>query len=104
MIQFIELVPVEVENENWEQEQEEFLNSREFGAVPPQKKFIRFENNAIDVLFPWSEFENTKQITINDINYSVECIGPKEYTTQYSSLINYTPVKFIQKIYIRELP
>jgi hypothetical protein len=107
MIQFIELVPVVVENENYEQEKKEFESADEFDKNifgPPDKKIVRHENNPINYLFPWSDFENTKQIELFGKAYSVACVGPKEFDIQTGEDEFDQPVTtFIQKIYIQKL-
>jgi hypothetical protein len=97
MIQFIQVIPIEVTNENYEQDLRKWISEgSQFGLHPNQSE-TRHENKTIERLFPWSEFEFTKQVTIDNEYYVVKCMGPKEYIT--SGSLN----SFIQKIYIQKL-
>lgn len=105
MIQFIELVPFTIQNEHYKEEYASWKeNDAMFGHTPPDEYFIRHENKPINYAFPWSDYENTKQVILFGKMYSVACVGPKEYDIITGEDEFDQPITtFVQKIYIEEI-
>lgn len=90
MIQFIELVPVEVENENYKEDKEKF-EADHFNGFP-QQKVTRHLNQVSMFMHPWVPLHLDEVITFWGEAYTVETIGPKMFEAG----------TFVQQIYIKK--
>lgn len=95
MIQFIELVPVEVENPNYEEEMHDYNNASFTDALlmqAPEAKVLRHENKLIaEYEGPYILFHIDEILKIEDEYYIVTVIGPKEFSDT-----------FVQSIYVKK--
>lgn len=90
MIQFIELVPVVVENENYTEEMKCFNLGTDF--FPPDEKVTRHLNQVSMFMHPWVPLELDEIITFWGEAYTVQTIGPKMFEAG----------NFVQQVYIKK--
>lgn len=90
MIQFIEITPIEVENENYADELREFEFN--FGKPHPDKKHIRHINQVSMFMHPWVPLELDEIITFWGEAYTIQTIGPKMFEAG----------TFVQQVYIKK--
>jgi hypothetical protein len=92
MIEFVEIIPVRVLNPNFENELQEWKESREFFLATPEEYIIRHENKELGT-YDYVQLINNEHIEIEGEQYIVKFSDPKQFIQG----------GFVQKVYVRKI-